>query len=105
MAVELSPQAMRVRISDPPDPQIELQQWSEPEFRNEVRALKAQVRVLMVQEAETRNKHNLLLEKSYREFKNIHEQKQVTDNQFLKVAEKLHEVDSSATSCMPGCSR
>jgi len=93
-AVELSPQSKRVRIADPPEPQVELQQWSEPEFRNEVRTLKAQVRALLNQEVETRNKHNLLLEESYNEFKTIHEQKVQVEAQFAMVAQQLHTVDA-----------
>jgi hypothetical protein len=79
-----------------------MQNWSDPELRHEVRTLKAMVRSLLRQEAETRVKHNMLLEKTYKEFKSVHEKKVVADNQFLQVGEHLTGVSQKMAEMQGG---
>ena len=102
MVTEMSPQAMRMRISDPLEVPVEMQNWSDPELRHEVRTLKAMVRSLLGQEAETRVKHNMLLEKTYKEFKSVHERKVVADNQFLQVGEHFTGVSQKMADMQGG---
>ena len=93
MAAELSPSARRIRIEEPTSFPQEAENWSDPEFRNEVRSLKALMKTVMVHQHETRVKHNMLLESTYTELKGVHERKVMVENQFLKVGERLHVHD------------
>ena len=93
MAMELSPNARRIRIEEPMQFPQETENWSDPQFRHEVRTLKAQMRSMMLQQQETRAKHNLLLESTYSELKAVHERKVLVENQFQRVAERCHAHD------------
>ena len=93
MATELSPSANRIRIGEPVQYAQEAENWSDPEFRNEGRNLKALMKMVLVQQQETRVKHNLLLESTCADFKAVHERKVMVENQFMRVGEKAHQID------------
>ena len=102
MAMELSPQAKRLLIEAPRETVAEPVGGSDAELRQEVRILKTAVRTLIQQEAETRTKHNLLLEKCYREFKGIHERHAIKENQITKIGEAFHESNQKVAAVEDG---
>ena len=51
------------------------------------------MKTVLVHQQETRVKHNMLLESTYSEFKDVHERKVMVENQFMKIGERLYNHD------------
>ena len=102
MAMELSPQTRRLIIEEPREIVAEPVGGSDAELRQEVRILKTAVRTLVRQEADTRVKHTMLLEKCYRELKGIHERHIHKENQTMKIGGHSLETNQKVTAVEDG---